>query len=65
MFLFDDAGNLVHVYSTGVVVRMRLPDGTLFNAAGRVDSLNSTGPFTITPDVGHSGNVAAFCQALS
>jgi hypothetical protein len=63
--LFDDAGNLVHAYATGTVVRMRLPDGTLFNAAGRVDVANSSGPFTITPDVGHSGNLAAFCDALS
>jgi len=63
--LFDEQGNLLHVYATGVVVRMRLPDGTLFNSAGRVDTVNSTGPFTIVPDVGHSGNVDAFCIALS
>ena len=63
--LFNDVGELTHAYATGTVVRMRLPDGTLFNAAGRVDVLNSTGPFTITPDVGHSGNLAAFCNALS
>jgi hypothetical protein len=63
--LFDDAGNLLHLYATGVVVRMRLPDGTPFSAAGRVDFLNSMGPFTRAPVVGHSGNVAAFCQALS
>jgi hypothetical protein len=63
--VFDPDGNLLHVWTTGVVVRMRLPDGTMFNAAGRADVVNSEGPFTISPDVGHSGNVAAFCQALS
>ena len=63
--LFNDAGDLLHAYATGTVVRMRLPDGTLFNAAGRVDVANTSGPFTITPDVGHSGNLAAFCDALS
>jgi hypothetical protein len=63
--LFDEQGNLLHAYSTGQVVRMRLSDGSQFSSAGRVDVLNSPGPFTIVPDVGHSGNVDAFCAALS
>ena len=61
---FDSQGNPLHAYATGVVVRMNLPDGTQFSSAGRVDVLQSSGPFTIVPDVGHSGNIDAFCQAL-
>ena len=52
-WVFDKAGNLLHAYATGVVIRMRLPDGTLFNAAGRVDILASNEAFSITPDTGH------------
>ena len=62
---FDSQGNPLHAYATGVVVRMRLPDGTQFSSAGRVDVLQATGPFTIVPDVGHSGNIDAFCQAFN
>jgi hypothetical protein len=64
-WVFDKAGNLLHAYATGVVIRMRLPNGTLFNAAGRVDVLTSNEAFSITPDTGHSGDIRAFCQALS
>ena len=63
--VFDKQGNLLHAWATGTVVRMRLLDGTLFNSAGRVDALLSTGEFTISPDMGHSGDIDAFCAALS
>jgi len=63
--LFDQQGNLTHIYSTGQVVHLQLPDGSHFSSAGRVDTVNSTGPFTIVPDVGHSGDIGAFCAALS
>jgi hypothetical protein len=63
--LFDDTGNATHAWATGTVVRMRLPDGTLFNSAGRADVFNTNGSFTIVPEMGHSGDLAAFCEALS
>ena len=64
--LLDSDGNLVSGYATGVVVRMRLPDGTLFNSAGRLNILPRLGtPFSIAPDTGHTGDIDAFCNALS
>jgi len=63
--LENAAGDLLHVWTTGTVVRMRLPDGTLFNSAGRFDALQRDDAFFIVPITGHSGNVAAFCAALS
>jgi hypothetical protein len=62
--LFDPAGNLIQNTQAGVVVRMWLPDGTLFISAGRVDALNVTG-YLISPDSGHTGNIDAFCAALA
>lgn len=65
-FLFDSSGNLTHIFASGIVERLILPDGTLFLSAGRVDFTGHPGvAFLLTPDVGHSGNVAGFCAALS
>lgn len=62
----DDSGFPTQVIATGIVIRAQLPDGSLFQSAGRVDTLQSTSEFfTIVPQHGHSGNVAAFCAALS
>jgi hypothetical protein len=64
--LFDSSGNVTHVYANGLVSKVVLPDGTLFVAAGRVDfTLHPDEPFVISPDVGTSGNVEAFCAALA
>jgi hypothetical protein len=63
--LFED-GVLTHVYSTGVVERVPLPDGTVFLSAGRLDFVAHPGAeFRIVPDVGRSGDVSAFCAALA
>jgi hypothetical protein len=63
--LFED-GELTHVYASGLVSRVPLPDGTMFLSAGRLDFAAHPGAeFLIVPDVGRSGNVAAFCAALA
>ena len=64
--LFDAAGNVTHVYASGVVERLVLPSGTLFLSAGRLDFVLHPGvTFLLSPDVGQSGDIAAFCAALS
>jgi hypothetical protein len=64
--LLDAEGNFTHIYASGIVSRAILPNGTLFLSAGRADFLNRPDqPFLITPDVGRSGDIAAFCAALS
>ncbi len=61
-----DASGITKWISTGAVERVMLPDGTMFWSAGRFDWLAHPGVnFTITPDNGRSGNVAAFCAALA
>jgi hypothetical protein len=63
--LFED-GEVTHVYASGVVERVPLPDGTVFHSAGRLDFAAHPGSdFRIVPDVGRSGDVAAFCAALA
>jgi hypothetical protein len=63
--LIED-GVETHVYASGVVARVPLPDGTVFLSAGRVDFVAHPGSeFRIVPDVGRSGDVAAFCAALA
>jgi hypothetical protein len=63
--LFED-GEVTHVYASGLVERVPLPDGTVFLSAGRLDFEAHPGAeFRIVPDVGRSGDVAAFCAALA
>jgi hypothetical protein len=63
--LFED-GEEAHVYASGIVARVPLPDGTVFLSAGRLDFAAHPGSeFRIVPDVGRSGDVAAFCAALA
>ena len=64
-FLYDSQGNLTHVFTQGVVVKVLLPDGSLFVSAGRTDLLTRPGGTALTPDRGRSGNLAAFCAALA
>ena len=56
-------GALTHVYSIGVTERIPLPGGGVFVSAGQV--VDPTLPFTVTPTIGGSGDVSAFCAALS
>jgi hypothetical protein len=64
--LFNEQGEITHAYASGVVERIPLPDGTLFVSAGRLDFIAHPGAvFVLSPDVGNSGNIDAFCAALA
>ena len=63
--LFED-GEVTHIYASGLVERVPLPDGTVFHSAGRLDFVaHPESEFRIVPDVGRSGDVAVFCAALA
>jgi hypothetical protein len=63
---FDSSGNITAVYADGVVERVPLPDGTVFQSAGRVNFAAQGFPtFSITPNAGSEGNLAGFCAALA
>jgi hypothetical protein len=65
-FIVDSSGNLTHVYSTGVVEKVRLPDGSLFISAGWLDFAAHGFPdFILTPDCGGVVNLDGCCAALS
>ena len=52
--LFED-GEVTHIYASGVVARVPLPDGTVFLSAGRLDFVaHPEAEFRIVPDVGRS-----------
>jgi hypothetical protein len=62
----DSNGDVVHAYEMGVIERVPLPDGTTFHSAGRVDFLaHPDASILVVPDVGHAGNLAGLCDALS
>ena len=63
--LFGADGEPEHVFATGLVLKVTLPDGKKFQSAGRLDFVTRDADFAITPDVGRSGDVAAFCAALA
>ncbi len=64
-FRLDADGNITVLTATGHVLKVTLPSGTVFMSAGRIDWLTHSGGFAITPDVGRSGSLDAFCAALS
>jgi len=62
----DSSGELTGFVVSGVILKLRLPDGSLFLSAGRINVLAHPGiSFAFVPDLGHSGNLAAFCAALA
>ena len=64
--LFDSNGNVTHIFASGLVETIPLPDGSLFVSAGRLDFTQHPGvQFLLSPDMGHTGDLAAFCAALS
>jgi hypothetical protein len=63
--LFDSSGNVTHDFTSGLVETIPLPDGSLFISAGRLDFTQHPGVFILSPDMGHTGDLAAFCAALS
>jgi hypothetical protein len=64
--VFDSSGNITQLYADGVVERVTLPDGSVFQAAGRVNFGAQGFPdFSVTPDAGSSRNLDGFCAALA
>jgi hypothetical protein len=64
MFVFDSSGNVERASGQGIVEMVRLPDGSLFTTAGRVDFVaRNFPPFVLVPDVGATVNLAGFCAA--
>ncbi len=64
--LFDGSGEITHVFASGQVSRVPLPDGSVFLTAGRADfAAHPDVTFLLQPDRGAQGNLAAFCAALS
>jgi hypothetical protein len=64
--LFDSSGNITQLHADGVIERVPLPDGSVFQSAGRVDFAAHGFPdFTITSDWGSATNLTGFCAALS
>ena len=64
--LYDSSGNVTHIFGSGVVETIPLPDGSLFISAGRADfTLHPGAAFLLSPDMGNPGNLAGFCAALS
>jgi hypothetical protein len=57
---------LQHIFVSGVAVKVRLPDSSLFIAAGRSDFMAHPGAqFIIVPDHGMAVNLDGFCAALA
>jgi hypothetical protein len=47
---FDDSGNISEVFTTGIIAKVPLPDGSLFISAGRTDIAACGFPlFILTP----------------
>ena len=62
---YDATGtDVTSAYARGLVVRVPLPDGSEFHAAGRVDFSQQLDDFVSVPDSGSSRNADAFCAAL-
>jgi hypothetical protein len=62
----DDSGNPIGLFNEGVLGRVRLPDGSQFIAAGRIDFAAQGFPnFSFTPDAGGVVNLDGLCAALA
>ena len=60
----DADGNVTAGYQTGTIVRVPLPDGTVFQVEGRVDSLNAQTDYIFAPTHGVTKNRDALCAYL-
>ena len=61
----SDPNNQLKAFAMGLVSRVPLPNGKTFLSAGRLEFIARGNLFALTPDTGHSGDVAAFCAALA
>lgn len=64
-FTFDESGEATAVLARGVAEKIRLPNGKLFLSAGVIDFLAQGVDFSFEVDQGTTGDVDAFCAALS
>lgn len=62
---FDAAGNITSAVVMGGIERVPLPGGQVFWSVGRYDIYAHDFTGGLVPDVGHSGDIAAFCAALA
>jgi hypothetical protein len=62
---FDSDGNFTQFVGNGVVARIHLPDGGLYLSAGKLSLLPDPNQFFFTPDIGRSGDIAAFCDSFT
>lgn len=58
-------GEVISFVTYGLGGKFLLPDGTLFLSAGVIDFTAQGVDFSITPDVGVTGDIDALCAALS
>jgi hypothetical protein len=65
IFISLENGEATAVLARGVAEKIRLPDGKLFLSAGVIDFLAQNVPFSIRTDHGRTGDINAFCAALS
>jgi hypothetical protein len=62
---FDSDGNAIYQFMNGVNEKIRLPDGSLFIAAGRYDWNDHPGEWLLLTDKGNPGKLDKFCAALA
>jgi len=63
---FDGSGNITEEYADGVIERVPLPDGSVFQSTGRVDfGAHGFPAFVVVSDYGSALNLDGFCAALS
>ena len=61
---FDQEGNIVKAFQTGVIVRIPLPNGETFQVSGRADNLNALTDYISAPTHGVARNLDALCAYL-
>ena len=62
---YDEEGNLVQGYQTGVIVLIPLPNGDTFAVTGRADALNAQTDYISAPTNGVTRNLDEFCGYLA
>ena len=63
---FDSSGDITQEYASGVIERVPLPDGSVFQSAGRVDfGAHGFPSFAVVSDWGSASNLDGFCAALA
>lgn len=62
---YDEEGNVIQGYQTGVIVRIPLPNGDTFAVTGRADALNAQTDYISSPTHGVTRNLDEFCAYLA